>query len=62
MSNAPCYQCPDRHNLCHSSRAKYLAFRAERDAINQQSLMDSVLYDGRMRSKCWKVRTISGDQ
>lgn len=62
MSNAPCYQCPDMHNLRHSSCAKYLAFQAERDAINQQSLMDSVLYDGRMRSKCWKVRTISGDQ
>ena len=28
---APCYQCPDRRDGCHSDRESYKAFRADKD-------------------------------
>jgi hypothetical protein len=33
---APCKGCADRHELCHSTCPKYLAYRAERDAVIRQ--------------------------
>lgn len=33
--NAPCKDCPERHENCHKSCEKYKAFRAWIDQINQ---------------------------
>lgn len=33
--NAPCKDCPERHENCHKSCKKYQAFRAWIDQINQ---------------------------
>lgn len=32
--NAPCKDCPDRHQGCHCECEKYKVFRKERDEIN----------------------------
>lgn len=31
---APCYQCPDRHTLCHMTCPRYLEYRKERDRLS----------------------------
>lgn len=33
---SPCYNCPDRHIGCHATCERYLAARAEQDAINER--------------------------
>lgn len=30
---APCFNCPERHTLCHSTCKKYLQFREDRQRI-----------------------------
>ena len=35
MKKAPCKDCPDRHQGCHSECEKYIAFRKERDELNE---------------------------
>jgi hypothetical protein len=34
--NAPCKDCFDRHQGCHSKCEKYIAFRKERDELNEK--------------------------
>ena len=34
--NAPCKGCPDRYPLCHMECPRYIAYRAERDRINEE--------------------------
>ena len=58
--NAPCYHCPERHNLCHASCEKYLKFRAERDAMCKARRKDGEFYDSSIRNKVWKP--IAGNQ
>ena len=48
---APCYQCPDRHELCHMTCEKYLAYRAERDEQCRQRLTDRILNGVRNQRK-----------
>lgn len=36
----PCRECEDRHFLCWNSCQKYQEFRAERDCINNQRMLD----------------------
>ena len=42
--NAPCKDCPERHENCHKSCEKYKAFRALREELNakQYREMDTV--------------------
>jgi hypothetical protein len=35
MNKAPCKDCPNRHQGCHSECDKYIAFRKERDELNE---------------------------
>ena len=44
---APCYQCPDRHVLCHSECEKYIAFRAERDRMNADRRIENTVNESR---------------
>lgn len=37
MNKAPCKDCPDRRVGCHSTCEKYLAFRKERDELNEKT-------------------------
>lgn len=50
----PCFKngedCPNRSAGCHSECEKYLAFRAELDAINEQKAKERPLKDYSMRS------------
>lgn len=50
----PCFEngedCPRRHVGCHSECEKYLAFRAERDAINAKKAKERPLRDYAMRA------------
>jgi hypothetical protein len=32
----PCKDCPDRHELCHATCERYLAYREERDRLNAE--------------------------
>lgn len=32
----PCKDCPDRHELCHATCKRYLAYREERDRLNAE--------------------------
>ena len=34
--NAPCKNCPNRHELCHMTCEKYLKYREERDRMNEE--------------------------
>ena len=43
--NAPCKDCEDRHNLCHSSCEKYRAFRDERERIAKGREREQIGYD-----------------
>ena len=39
---APCKGCADRHHKCHGHCEKYLAYRAELDAIREKIRLDSL--------------------
>lgn len=34
--NAPCYQCPERHELCHATCEKYQTYNAEQERIREE--------------------------
>jgi hypothetical protein len=36
LSKAPCKDCVDRHQLCHSTCEKYLAFKKEAEELKQK--------------------------
>lgn len=38
MNNAPCLNCKDRHDLCHSRCKKYLEFKKRRDKISEKRM------------------------
>lgn len=38
----PCYQCPERENLCHQECERYNEFRAEREKIYEERKRQSV--------------------
>lgn len=38
--NAPCKDCPKRHENCHKSCEKYQAFRAWREELNAAKYME----------------------
>ena len=41
MIKAPCKDCPDRKQGCHSTCEKYIAFRKERDELNVLKFEDA---------------------
>ena len=41
MIKAPCKDCPDRKQGCHSACEKYIAFRKERDELNALKFEDA---------------------
>lgn len=44
---APCKDCPDRKQGCHSACPKYIAFRAERDKVAEIRRRNIDLYKPR---------------
>ena len=44
---APCKDCPDRNQGCHSACPKYIAFRAERDKVAEIRRRNIDLYKPR---------------
>lgn len=61
-TQSPCYDCKDRHLLCHSDCSKYAAFRNEIDEYNNTRYKLKAVNDdvystpGRVasRHKIWK--------
>lgn len=49
--NAPCKDCPDRHEICHDSYERYMEFRREREKIRAAKEQE------RIRSKKYKALT-----
>lgn len=47
MMKAPCKDCLDRHQGCHSECEKYIAFRKERDELNELKHQENEKYYGR---------------
>lgn len=47
MKKAPCKDCPDRHQGCHSECEKYLEFRKERDELNELRHQENEKYYGK---------------
>ncbi len=41
MSTAPCMNCPDRHELCHSTCERYKQFEREREAIREKKMQEN---------------------
>ena len=35
IPKSPCYNCEERHDLCHSHCEKYLSYRKELDGYNE---------------------------
>ena len=40
--NAPCKDCPDRHQGCHSECKKYKEYRKKQDKLNELKLEDTL--------------------
>ena len=36
---SPCWECPERHPLCHAECEKYQAYAAERARVNHQKAL-----------------------
>lgn len=57
--NAPCKDCPNRHEVCHDSCERYQAFKQEREEINRKRREYLINYKHRQK---WKPRRINGEQ
>lgn len=38
MKQPPCFQCEQRHELCHSECGRYAEYRIQRDTVNKARL------------------------
>jgi len=45
--NAPCHNCPDRHEGCHGKCERYLAYRAELESHYEERKAMRNMYDTR---------------
>lgn len=43
IPNAPCLNCPDRHESCHSHCEKYAEYKAERQKVLNRQHKDGML-------------------
>ena len=51
MKDAPCYQCEDRHDKCHSHCEKYIAFTEEKEKERKERLDNFDIVDDYYRRK-----------
>lgn len=45
MFNAPCKDCPDRHELCHSDCDRYIAYQIVNGILREQKIKEKKLQD-----------------
>ena len=51
MKDAPCYQCEDRRDKCHSHCEKYIAFTEEKEKERKERLDNFDIVDDYYRRK-----------
>lgn len=55
---APCKGCPDRHEACHDHCERYQAYKAERESIRQEKMIegDTWRYQWDRESREWFMK------
>ena len=51
MKDAPCYECEDRHDNCHSHCEKYIVFKDEKEKERKERLDNFDIVDDYYRRK-----------
>lgn len=52
---SPCFNCMDRHSLCHSTCSKYAQFKKDKAELNEKIITEKTtnyIYQSYMRDRC----------